>query len=41
MTEVASLNMPPDHRITAVRHYDAGPPTGLELVSICDFLYIY
>lgn len=32
MTEVASL-MPTDHRLTSVRHYEAGPPAGLELVT--------
>lgn len=32
MTEVASL-LPADHRLTSVRHYEAGPPPGLELVS--------
>lgn len=31
MTEVASL-LPPDHRLTTVRRYEAGPPEGLELV---------
>ncbi|XP_049817133.1 serine/arginine repetitive matrix protein 2 isoform X2 [Aethina tumida] len=32
MTEVASL-LPADHRLTSVRHYEAGPPPGLELVE--------
>jgi hypothetical protein len=32
MTEVASL-LPPDHRLTTVRRYEAGPPEGLELVE--------
>lgn len=33
MTEVASL-VPTDHRLATVRHYEAGPPQGLELVSV-------
>ncbi|CAH0564776.1 unnamed protein product [Brassicogethes aeneus] len=32
MTEVASL-LPSDHRLASVRHYEAGPPVGLELVE--------
>ncbi|CAG9767275.1 unnamed protein product [Ceutorhynchus assimilis] len=32
MTEVASL-LPNNHRLTSVKHYDAGPPSGLELVE--------
>ncbi|XP_018572944.1 serine/arginine repetitive matrix protein 1-like isoform X2 [Anoplophora glabripennis] len=32
MTEVASL-LPSDHRLTSVRHYEAAPPAGLELVE--------
>lgn len=33
MSEVASLLMPADHRIATVKHYEAGPPPGVELVS--------
>lgn len=33
MTEVAGLLLPPDHRLTSVRRYEAGPPEGLELVK--------
>ncbi|VEN46943.1 unnamed protein product, partial [Callosobruchus maculatus] len=32
MTEVAGI-MPPDHRIATVRHYEAAPPLGMELVE--------
>ncbi|KAL1497205.1 hypothetical protein ABEB36_008202 [Hypothenemus hampei] len=32
MTEVASL-LPNNHRLTSVKHYEAGPPEGLELVE--------
>ncbi|CAG9812825.1 unnamed protein product [Phaedon cochleariae] len=32
MSEIANL-MPPDHRIASVRHYEAAPPPGLELLS--------
>lgn len=32
MTEVADMTVP-DHRVATVRHYEAGPPPGLELVS--------
>lgn len=43
MTEVADM-MIPDHRVATIRHYEAGPPPGLELVStvlsyICSPLY--
>lgn len=33
MTDVASL-VPSDHRLTNVRHFEAGPPEGLELVRM-------
>lgn len=33
MTEVASLLHPSDHRLTTVRHYEAGPPPELQVVD--------
>lgn len=33
MTEVVDMAVVPDHRVATVRHYEAGPPPGLELVS--------
>ncbi|XP_030754157.1 serine/arginine repetitive matrix protein 1 isoform X2 [Sitophilus oryzae] len=35
MTEVASL-LPSNHRLTSVKHYEAGPPPGLEIVETGD-----
>lgn len=39
MTEVADMTVA-DHRVATVRHYEAGPPPGLELVSTVLFLLI-
>lgn len=32
MTEAASPTIPTGHEVLQVRHYEAGPPEGLELV---------
>lgn len=40
MTEVASL-MPPDHRLAVVRHYEAAPPAGLELVREWNHILVF
>lgn len=33
MTETASPKIPTGHEVLQVRHYEAGPPEGLGLVS--------
>lgn len=40
MTEVVDM-LVPDHRVATVRHYEAGPPPGLELVSTVLFAFVF